>query len=185
MAAVLRQRYRVNARVALRYAHGWSQRQAAIEWNHRWPDEPKTVKNFSYWESWPSSTGHAPAFDNLVKLAQLYECAVSDLLADLPDYRHLDATASRPTRALLTGTSDAELVLPKGVAAWAAASSRLQPSSDNFAMVLMQYLRSLAPANHSVVVTSHDRDRIFNQLVQILTSWAHTMKRRELLRTLG
>lgn len=90
VAAVLRQRYRVNPRVALRYAHCWSQRRAADEWNKRWPDELKTFKNFSYWEQWPGSTGHAPSFDNLSKLAELYECAVSDLLKDLPDFRHLD-----------------------------------------------------------------------------------------------
>lgn len=47
IAEVLRQRYRLNARVALRYAHGWSQR-AADEWNQRWPDDLKTFKNFSY-----------------------------------------------------------------------------------------------------------------------------------------
>ncbi|MGH3763902.1 MAG: hypothetical protein ACRDTX_01910 [Pseudonocardiaceae bacterium] len=29
VAAALQQRYRINARLALRYAHGWSQRQAA------------------------------------------------------------------------------------------------------------------------------------------------------------
>ena len=91
VAEALRQRFRVNARVALRYAHGWSQRQAADEWNKRWPDELKTFKMFSYWEMWPSSTGHAPSFDNLSKLAELYECVVSDLLADLPDFRNRDA----------------------------------------------------------------------------------------------
>ncbi len=94
VAAALQQRYRVNARVALRYAHGWSQRQAADAWNQRWPDELKTFKSFSYWEQWPSSTGHAPSFDNLSKLAQIYECAVSDLLVDLPDFRHLDTAGS-------------------------------------------------------------------------------------------
>jgi len=35
VAEALRQRYRFNARLALRYAHGWSQRQAADEWNKR------------------------------------------------------------------------------------------------------------------------------------------------------
>ncbi|MGH3802935.1 MAG: hypothetical protein ACRDTD_22955, partial [Pseudonocardiaceae bacterium] len=93
VAAALQQRYRVNAQIALRYTHGWSQRRAADEWNRRWPDELKTFKAFSYWEQWPSSTGHAPSFDNLSKLAELYECAVSDLLIDLPDFRHLDTAA--------------------------------------------------------------------------------------------
>ncbi|MGH3775886.1 MAG: hypothetical protein ACRDRR_09135 [Pseudonocardiaceae bacterium] len=96
VAAALQQRYRLNARVAFRYAHGWSQRQAADEWNQRWPDELKTFKTFSYWELWPSSTGHAPSFGNLGKLAELYECAVSDLLGDLADFRHLDTAAGSP-----------------------------------------------------------------------------------------
>jgi tetratricopeptide (TPR) repeat protein len=90
VAQVLQQSYRLNARVALRYAHGWSQSQAANEWNKRWPDELKSFKMFSYWEMWPSSTGHAPSFDNLSKLAELYVCSVSDLLTDLPDFRDHD-----------------------------------------------------------------------------------------------
>lgn len=181
VASVLRQRYRVNARVALRYAHGWSQRQAANEWNQRWPDEPKTVKNFSYWELWPSSTGHAPTFDNLAKLARLYKCAVSDLLVDLPDYRHLDTSVGEPITALPMRTSSAEFMPADNFTT----AGSLQLSPDNFAIVLMQYLGSLAPSNHSVAATPCDRDRIFNRLVQILSGWAQTMERRELLRTLG
>ncbi|MGH3829665.1 MAG: hypothetical protein ACRDRS_04320 [Pseudonocardiaceae bacterium] len=85
--------------MALRYAHGWSQRRAADEWNRHWPDELKTFKTFSYWEQWPSGTGHAPSFDNLSKLAELYQCAVSDVLSDLPDFRHLDTAAGPSLRA--------------------------------------------------------------------------------------
>lgn len=36
VAEVFRMRYRVNAWVAFGLAHGWSQRQAAEEWNQRW-----------------------------------------------------------------------------------------------------------------------------------------------------
>src|SRR5438552_14355097 len=106
------QRYRVNMRVAYRLAHGWSQRQAADEWNARWPDEPKTLKNFSYWEVWPSPTGHEPSLDVLAKLAELYECGVADLLDDVADFRHLDAAAARPILALAARTPSGELAIP-------------------------------------------------------------------------
>ena len=90
IADTFRATYGVNARVALRLAHGWSQREAADRWNHRWPDDLRTFKNFSYWEQWPASTGYAPSLDVLARLAELYQCSVSDLLIDGPDYRHHD-----------------------------------------------------------------------------------------------
>jgi hypothetical protein len=78
--------YRVNPRVAMRQAHGWSQPQAAERWTRMWPDDPKTFKNFSYWEQWPGRTGHAPSLGTLDRLARLYECKITDLLGDFRDY---------------------------------------------------------------------------------------------------
>jgi hypothetical protein len=90
VADAFRHQYGVNARCAFRLAHGWSQREAADRWNVRWPADPKTFKSFSYWELWPGPTGHMPSFDVLTKLAELYECAVADLVVDCPDFRDRD-----------------------------------------------------------------------------------------------
>ncbi|MGH3933888.1 MAG: hypothetical protein ACRDS1_02705 [Pseudonocardiaceae bacterium] len=179
VAQALRRRYRLNARVAFRYAHGWSQRQAADEWNRRWPDELKTFKIFSYWEQWPSSTGHVPTFDNLSKLAQLYECAVCDLLVDLPDFRHLDTMSSAQTTARSMPKPATELVLPNDSAVWAMAAGLQLP--DNFIALLVQYLGSLAPSDGDVLGAPGERDRAYHRLVQFLRSWAHTMDRRDAL----
>jgi tetratricopeptide (TPR) repeat protein len=183
VAGALRQHYRFNARVAFRYAHGWSQREAADEWNKRWPDELKTFKMFSYWEMWPSSTGHAPTFDNLGKLAELYECAVSDLLVDLPDFRYLDVAGGMQTTALTVPGPDVELVVPSDVAVWVTATGFQLP--DKFVTLLMQYLGSLLAPSDRERITPRDRDRAYHQLVQFLRSWAHTMDRRDVLRLLA
>jgi hypothetical protein len=90
IAAALRDRYGLNGRIAMRLAHGWGQADAAAAWNERWPDDPKTFKNFSYWENWPSPTGHAPPLAVLDRLAQLYECDVADLLAGWGKHRVSD-----------------------------------------------------------------------------------------------
>jgi transcriptional regulator with XRE-family HTH domain len=109
IAAVFRATYRINPRVALRQAHGWSQPQAAERWTARWPDDPKTFKNFSYWEQWPSQTGHAPSLETLDRLAQLYECRVTDLLSDCDDY---GARLGRPVAGQLGGSGYRTTVQP-------------------------------------------------------------------------
>lgn len=86
IGVVFQRTYRVNPRVAMRQAHGWSQPRAAERWTEIWPDDPKTFKNFSYWEQWPGQTGHAPSLETLDRLARLYECKITDLLGDFRDY---------------------------------------------------------------------------------------------------
>lgn len=93
IAATLRDRYGVNARVAARLARGWSQADTAEAWCARWPDDPKTFKNISYWENWPSPTGHAPSLAVLDRLAQLYACDVADLLAGWGEHGRSSAAA--------------------------------------------------------------------------------------------
>jgi len=73
-------------RVHATSSHGWSQRLVAEAWSARWPDDQKTFKNISYWEQWPGSTGHAPSLESLERLACIYECSVSDLLSDRPNF---------------------------------------------------------------------------------------------------
>ncbi|MGH3702508.1 MAG: hypothetical protein ACRDQY_24285 [Pseudonocardiaceae bacterium] len=183
VAEALRLRYRFNARVAFRYAHGWSQRQAADEWNQRWPDELKTFKMFSYWEMWPSATGHAPSFDNLSKLAELYECAVSDLLVDLPDFRHRDTTGSPQTPALAMPQREVELVVPDDSAVGAMVAGFALP--DHLVALRLQYFGSLTLAGCEGRCPPRDRDQAYHQLVQSLLSWAHTMDRRDALRVVA
>jgi hypothetical protein len=124
IAAVFQAAYRVNPRVALRQAHGWSQPQAAERWTALWPDDPKTFKNFSYWEQWPGQTGHAPSLETLDRLARLYECKITDLLADCFDYGA--RPASRTASAQVVDRSQARVPAqapgPDRLQAWREAS---------------------------------------------------------------
>jgi hypothetical protein len=183
VANALREQYRFNARMALRYAHGWSQSQAAEEWNKRWPDELKTFKVFSYWEQWPSATGHAPSFDNLTKLAELYECAVSDLLVDLPDFRHLDTTTGTPATTETTSESGTKLAISPDSPVLAVAADLRLPAT--LVRLLMQYLGSLIAPDDETPVAPAGRDQAYDQFIELLIGWATNVERRALLQRLG
>ncbi len=181
VAAALQQRYRVNARVALRYAHGWSQRRAADEWNRRWPDELKTFKTFSYWEQWPSSTGHAPTFDNLSKLAELYECAVSDVLVDLPDFRHLD-TATGPSLGNTAEKTPAALPNERRLDGETRVSAQCNRGE-------WDALSPLALPRDAATLVWRLQEVDFAELVQVIVMWMQqlnpSVSRRELLSKLS
>ncbi len=88
IAAAIAERWAVNPRVAFRYASGLTQAEVAHRYNERWPsDHPKTFKQVSYWECWQgpgsessSASARAPSYEDLVRLATLYECLIDDLL---------------------------------------------------------------------------------------------------------
>lgn len=106
IADLLRERYDVNARVAMRWAHGWTQADVAREWCARWPEDPKTAQNISNWERWlpppdrvKRQVGHEPSLTVLGRLAKIFECDLADLVADLHHHRHLDSVHLRDSAA--------------------------------------------------------------------------------------
>jgi hypothetical protein len=147
IAAALRDRYRVNARVAMRVAHGWSQAEAAAAWNRRWPDEPRTFKNFSYWENWPSPTGYAPSLAVLNRLAELYECDVGDLLVGWGEHRSGSAQGaeSQSEQAVLAWQVEnlAPPDLTRAIDEW---SRRLSPA-DRRSLLLKLSMAAAEAAN--------------------------------------
>jgi transcriptional regulator with XRE-family HTH domain len=95
IAQAIRDSYSVNARIAFRWAHGWTQEQVAAEWCALWPDDLKTGQNISTWERWPES-GHEPSLRTLTRLAEVYQADLSDLVVDLGCFSHLDPANSDP-----------------------------------------------------------------------------------------
>ncbi|MFI0451795.1 hypothetical protein [Actinomadura sp. 6N118] len=178
IAAVFRERYRVNARVALRLVHGMSQRDVADTWNERWPDEPRTLKHISYWEQWPSSTGHQPSLVVLGRLAQIYECSVADLSVDCADYRNLDEVykARQTTPDTTPAVVGGAVVTDQEPAAVLAVPLGRSPS-------LVGSVNLPLHAAETLIQELHQSD--VNEVAKILTMWAERFipdrDRRQLL----
>ena len=164
-------RYRINARVALRLAHGWSQPEAAGHWNARWPDDPKTFKNFSIWELWPGPTGHPPSVPNLDRLAQLYECHVADVLRDLPDYGAGAGGPGEPDGSTLTPADAQRLLL------------------DLFGCVPEGECSPYLPARSEITLLYRLKEIDFHDLAKVIMVWAQwlnpLLSRRAALSKLG
>ncbi|MGQ0777270.1 MAG: hypothetical protein ACT4NY_23125, partial [Pseudonocardiales bacterium] len=163
-------------------------------------------------EVWPHG-GNPPTLRYLVRLATTYShgCTAAQLV-DADDLEHLnpadrcllttghspDASNARapellvPTTAtrqntqvtlIPAGQSANGLVVPTDSAVWAVALTVQLPGE--LAPLLMTCLESLAGTDGDALSTARGWDRVYHRLVQFLSSWAHTMKRRLALRALG
>lgn len=153
--------HRVNARVAMRLAHGLSQQGAADRWNERFPcrdgESPMTAKKLSYWETWPES-GREPSLTALQRLAVVYECETRDLIdGDVPPVQE-------PAAPVQSFEVQRNVRLPHELAA--------------------SVLRQLGPLTDGALA-ARERDAVFGRLINSLTVWADTVNRRDVMRILG
>ena len=149
---------------AFRMAHGISQEEAAKRYNDRWkPGRPLQGKHISYWEMWPSGTGKEPSLDKLGMLAGIYECSVSDLLADVGDHRRLDCAVEVP----------GQLIGP--------VRNRSSFTADSLTALTGELVKTSEGSEPTSQAWQAEYDRLTNDL----RNWAVKMRRRDLLAVIG
>ncbi|MGH3898224.1 MAG: hypothetical protein ACRDTA_08200 [Pseudonocardiaceae bacterium] len=211
IAAEMARRFGLRPRVAWRHALGWPQWKVAQQYNTVHPGSKLSDHRVSEYESWPYG-GSPPSLRYLARLAATFGhgCTPAQLVdADdleqlIPADRCLLTTGHLPTASsagvpssltpstpprrgtqltvVAAGQPGSELVVPADPAVWAIALSL--PLPGDLGPLLMTCLGSLT-ASDDALATPGGWEQAYHRLVQFLTSWAHTMKRRDALRALG
>lgn len=206
IAVEMARRFGLRPRVAWRYALGWPQWKLAQRYNTAHPGTRLSDGRVSEFENWPHG-GSRPSLRYLTRLAATYGhgCTPTQLV-DADDLEHLhpddrplltsapallptDGPDSAPakrrstTTTLTAGPSSGDLVIPSDLGGWATALGL--PKPGELAVLLMTCLGPPGLFDGDTLETPADRDRAYHQLVLFLTRWAHTMKRRLMLRSLG
>ncbi len=208
IAGEMSRRFGLRQRVAWRHALGWPQWKLAQQYNTVHPEARLSDHRVSEYESWPHG-GNPPSLRYLARLAVTFGhgCTPAQLV-DADDLEHLTAAdrclltaghpittetpvslrtspARRGTQVTLppAGQPGSELVVPADPALWAAAVGLQLPG--DLSSLLMICLGFLTASDSDAFLTPGRPDGAYDRLVQFLTSWAHTMKRRNVLRTLG
>ncbi|MGH3886620.1 MAG: hypothetical protein ACRDSZ_08620 [Pseudonocardiaceae bacterium] len=211
IAAEMARRFNLRPRVAWRHALGWPQWKLAQQHNTLHPGARLSDHRVSEYEAWPHG-GSPPSLRYLARLATTFghTCTPAQLV-DADDLEQLspadrcllttgyaaaaiatEAPGSRTPSPAGRGTQvrvfavshpSSELVVPADPAVWAAVMGLQLP--DDLGPLLMTCLGSLTACDGKALATPGQRDHAYYRLVQFLTGWAHTMKRRDVLRTLG
>jgi hypothetical protein len=210
IAAEMARRFNLRPRLAWRHALGWPQWKLAQRYNTAHPGAKLSESRISEYESWPHG-GSPPSLRYLARLAATYGngCTPAHLV-DADDLEHLNPadrrlltsappthltetlespTSARPKRrgakstALPAGQAGDTPGIPGDLVGWAAAFGLTKPGE--LAVLLATCLGASGPFDCDALAMPWEHDRAYHQLVQFLTSWAHTVKRRAMLRTLG
>jgi hypothetical protein len=211
IATEMGRRFNMRPRLAWRQALNWSQWKLAQRYNTAHPGAKLADNRVSEYEIWPHG-GSPPTLRYLSRLATTYGHGCTPFqLVDADDLKHLIpedrqlliASANgypppalscgsplqltpAPTLAIasptLTVPSDTGLVVADA-SEWTAAMGL--PLPGTLAIALMASLGSWASSGRDSFSTPRERDRAYDRFVQFLSSWAHTVDRRDVLLVLG
>ncbi|MGH3929441.1 MAG: hypothetical protein ACRDTF_05625, partial [Pseudonocardiaceae bacterium] len=211
IAAEMSRRFNLRPRIAWRHALGWPQWKVAQHYLTLHPEAKLGDNRVSEYEAWPHG-GSPPNLGYLARLAATYGhgCTIAqlvdadDLAKFTPADRVLLTTAPAATSSIGTPNTPlpatlehpglrvivlpaaqpgAELIVPADPTLWAGATGLQLP--DDLTILLVTWLGSLTASNGAALSTPGGHDQAYHRLVQFLTSWANTMKRRNALRALA